>query len=523
MEYEVLVKETGEIIEIEHITNLQQLKAALAAELEEEAAGFVRIGYLLKRAKETNMFAEEGYENIYDFAKETYGLDRSTVSRFMAINDRYSMGGNSPYIDERYKGFGRTKLQEMLTIPDVLAEEIRPETTKREIQELKKEIREEEKEKKEEQKTAESIENTTREEDSEKQNLKQKLEENTRELEENTQKTNNNCESTQNEEEKEEETRVAPVQQTIENTKAEHDSGEQKNALETVIKKQLETVIEKLFEKDEWKEKMTEINKAVWNWKKTKDQEELEVAISKTGYAHARVKRAYIFFHTVEEGITITRGADKTNITYQEFAEIYDKVFGPAEGEEGEETYKRFYGEEETEEIRTEPEEEKKEEQEKEKTEETKEENETEQRQQSEQDKEKEEHENIPGQMQINDYEECVPEELKEEKKEAEEKSEEPETEQMKQSEQEEVRMAIETLEKTKEESWRTTPIPWKKAIQIATSAMKREIPAKVKTEQKGIIRTYHYCENCWCDVDKKYTYCWNCGKKLEWSKEEDL
>ena len=514
MEYEVLVKETGEIIEIEHITNLQQLKAALAAELEEEAAGFVRIGYLLKRAKETNMFAEEGYENIYDFAKETYGLDRSTVSRFMAINDRYSMGGNSPYIDERYKGFGRTKLQEMLTIPDVLAEEIRPETTKREIQELKKEIREEEKEKKEEQKTAESIENTTREEDSEKQNLKQKLEENTRELEENTQKTNNNCESTRNEEEKEEETRVAPVQQTIENTKAEHDSGEQKNALETVI--------EKLFEKDEWKEKMTEINQAVWKWKKTNDPEELEVAVSKTGYAHARVKRAYIFFHTLEEGIVITSGADKRNITYQEFAEIYDKVFGPEEGEKGEETYRRFYGEEQKEEIGAEQEE-----QTGEKKNETTEELEPEQRQQPEQEDGKEENKEIPGQMQINDYEECIPEEMKEERateetSEAEETKEADKQEKGQQSEEEEIRLVIETLDKTKEESWKETKVQWKKAKKMIKEALERQIPAEVTTERQGIIKDYHYCGNCGCNVEKKYTYCWNCGQKLKWSSKEN-
>ena len=41
---------------------------------------------------------------------------------------------------------------------------------------------------------------------------------------------------------------------------------------------------------------MTEINKAVWKWKETKDIEQIGIAISKTGYAHARIKRAYIFF-----------------------------------------------------------------------------------------------------------------------------------------------------------------------------------------------------------------------------------
>ena len=116
---------------------------AIQGELEKSAESFVKVGYLLKVARDTNVLAESSYDNYLDYAREEFGLDPSTVSRFININSRYSADGNSNELDEKYKGYGRAKLQEMLTLPDFLAESLSPELSKSEIHTIKQEYDEE--------------------------------------------------------------------------------------------------------------------------------------------------------------------------------------------------------------------------------------------------------------------------------------------------------------------------------------------------------------------------------------------
>lgn len=123
----------------------KQFKIAMDAEVSEAAAGFVRIGYLLKQARDTNIVQQAGFEDVNEFAKACYGLTRDMVSRYIDINDKYSEGGNSMELQQRYKAYGYSKLAEMLTLPDAIADEIAPSTTREEIRELKREYREEQK------------------------------------------------------------------------------------------------------------------------------------------------------------------------------------------------------------------------------------------------------------------------------------------------------------------------------------------------------------------------------------------
>ena len=117
----------------------------LKKNMERTAKSFVRIGYLLKVARDTDILKESPYESYIDFAEKEYHLDKSQVSRFININDKYSKGGNSEELDDRYKGFEYSKLAIMLTLPDKLAEELTPEYTKSEIQAIKEEVEEEKK------------------------------------------------------------------------------------------------------------------------------------------------------------------------------------------------------------------------------------------------------------------------------------------------------------------------------------------------------------------------------------------
>ena len=124
-------------------SNYQQFKQALDAEIQREAEGFVKIGYLLRVARDTDVLNGSGYSNVNDFAKKEYGLDTSQVSRFISINERFSEGGYSDRLEAHYEGFGVAKLSIMLQLPDNLNEELTPEFSKSEIDTLRREVKEE--------------------------------------------------------------------------------------------------------------------------------------------------------------------------------------------------------------------------------------------------------------------------------------------------------------------------------------------------------------------------------------------
>ena len=68
---------------IEYQKTYQEYKAELDGELQRTAEGFVRIGYLLKVARDTNILKESGYTNVTEFAKAEYGIDKTQVSRLI--------------------------------------------------------------------------------------------------------------------------------------------------------------------------------------------------------------------------------------------------------------------------------------------------------------------------------------------------------------------------------------------------------------------------------------------------------
>ncbi len=115
----------------------QDLKDTIRIRLNNAAEDFFVVGYLLRQVSESGMFAQDGYKNIWEFAKGEYGLSTSSASRFMAINARFSVDGGET-MAERYIGMGVSKLQEMLGLPDEELERVTRETTVREIREMKR-------------------------------------------------------------------------------------------------------------------------------------------------------------------------------------------------------------------------------------------------------------------------------------------------------------------------------------------------------------------------------------------------
>lgn len=130
---------------IEKYKSYQEYKAELDAELSKTAEGFVRIGYLLKLARDTDILQESGYGSVVEFAEAEYNIDKTMVSRFIRINDKFAEDGYSDRLQQNYRGFGYAKLTLMLNMPEALNEELTPDYSKAEIQQLKDQIDEENK------------------------------------------------------------------------------------------------------------------------------------------------------------------------------------------------------------------------------------------------------------------------------------------------------------------------------------------------------------------------------------------
>ena len=121
----------------------EQYKAALDSELQKTAEGFVRIGYLLKVARDTDILKESGYKTVTEFAQAEYNIDKTQVSRFIHINDKFAEGGYSDHLLPEYQGYGYAKLTLMLALPDEMNEELSQDFSKSEIQTLKQEYEKE--------------------------------------------------------------------------------------------------------------------------------------------------------------------------------------------------------------------------------------------------------------------------------------------------------------------------------------------------------------------------------------------
>lgn len=120
------------------INDWLEVKHKLKMELQGVKQSFVRIGYVLRKIDDQRLYENDGYKSIAEFAKEEYGLEASTVSRFMSINREYSIDGYSEHLREEYIDMGRSQLEEMLKLPEKDREMIRPETSREDIRDLKR-------------------------------------------------------------------------------------------------------------------------------------------------------------------------------------------------------------------------------------------------------------------------------------------------------------------------------------------------------------------------------------------------
>ena len=118
----------------------QDAKNIIKEKMKASVENFIAIGYHLKHIDETEQYKEDGYANIWECAKMEFGFSQAKASRCINICKAYSMDGDSPYIDERFRDFNPSQLQEMLPFKDDehLIGQITPDLSSREI---RKEVR----------------------------------------------------------------------------------------------------------------------------------------------------------------------------------------------------------------------------------------------------------------------------------------------------------------------------------------------------------------------------------------------
>lgn len=126
-------------------TDYTVYKQDLRLDLQRAAESFVRIGYMLKVARDTRILEGSGYASVNEFALKEFGLEKTQVSRFININDRFAKDGYSLELREEYKDYGYAKLAMMLTLPEEVNEMLSPEMSKAEIKAIKDEVDEEKK------------------------------------------------------------------------------------------------------------------------------------------------------------------------------------------------------------------------------------------------------------------------------------------------------------------------------------------------------------------------------------------
>lgn len=123
-------------------------KKCLNSTIAASVRSLVAAGYYMKYIKDKEMYLQDGYKNIYEFAEDNYGIKASTATRWMQINDKFSQSGNSPHLKEEYRDFSKSKLQEMLYLTNEQLENVTPDMTVKEIRDTRSRGKEEEKQKK---------------------------------------------------------------------------------------------------------------------------------------------------------------------------------------------------------------------------------------------------------------------------------------------------------------------------------------------------------------------------------------
>ena len=129
---------TGEVEEWYQNVSLEDAEVFIRSNLQSAVRSVIATGFYLKHIRDNELYLEAGYKNINEYAMDRFGLSASATSRYITRNTRFSRGGNSPLIDDRFKDFSKSQLQEMLSLDDEQMGQVTPDMTVGEIRQIRK-------------------------------------------------------------------------------------------------------------------------------------------------------------------------------------------------------------------------------------------------------------------------------------------------------------------------------------------------------------------------------------------------
>lgn len=118
--------------------NLEEIDNIITTKMKETAENVIIIGYCLRQIDENKLYLQEGHNTVARYAEEKYGMGPAAVSKYIKCNIRFSKNGCSMELDDRYIGFGKSQIQELLSLNPEQLEQVTPDMTVAQIREMRK-------------------------------------------------------------------------------------------------------------------------------------------------------------------------------------------------------------------------------------------------------------------------------------------------------------------------------------------------------------------------------------------------
>lgn len=117
---------------------LPEAESHIEGNLITTARAYVATGYFLKRIRNDRLYEEDGYKNFDEYIRAKYGKGKDWASRAIKVNNKLSVGGDSPYLGEEYKGYTTYQLVELAYMTEEQREQATPEQTVKELREIRR-------------------------------------------------------------------------------------------------------------------------------------------------------------------------------------------------------------------------------------------------------------------------------------------------------------------------------------------------------------------------------------------------
>lgn len=123
-------------VQVEYKTLDMEIKRSMRRSAKE----VVRLGFLLRQMMEKHLW-EAVYDCFDEYLTEELHMDYSLATRFMNINRKYSVSGDSMEIAAEYEEYSQGLLIEMLNMPPELEAKVTPDMTVKQVREIKKQAK----------------------------------------------------------------------------------------------------------------------------------------------------------------------------------------------------------------------------------------------------------------------------------------------------------------------------------------------------------------------------------------------